>query len=167
VVRARARNAFPWTPELVALLGKHPDRVVAERAGIAEATVAAERRRRGIEAFEPKRGPFDWTAERIAALGTDTDVNVAARLEACVSTVVRKRLILGIPAFHPRQYHGPQGHLWSPQELALLGTMSDADVGKEVGLSSSAVNMKRLSLGIPAFKPAAPRVDWSEGKLAS
>jgi hypothetical protein len=128
--------------------------------------VAAERRRRGIEAFEPKRGPFDWTAERIAALGTDTDVNVAARLEACVSTVVRKRLILGIPAFHPRQYHGPQGHLWSPQELALLGTMSDADVGKEVGLSSSAVNMKRLSLGIPAFKPAAPRVDWSEGKLA-
>lgn len=165
-VHRRAHNAFPWTPELLALLGKRPDREVAARAGVAVNTVVGERRRRGIEPFLSMRPRVVWTAEMIASLGTDTDPSVAASLGIPRHCVQRKRSLLGIPAYHPWRASGNMGHPWSPEELSLLGRMSDGDVGREIGLSGSAVYWKRRRLGIPAFQPAPRAVDWTEEKLA-
>ncbi|HSL83857.1 MAG TPA: hypothetical protein VLF66_13870 [Thermoanaerobaculia bacterium] len=60
-----AHNAFPWTAELVELLGKVPDRAVAERGGISARAVAAKRRRRGIPPFQPKGRPVEWRADEV------------------------------------------------------------------------------------------------------
>jgi hypothetical protein len=58
VERAANPRAFAWTDELLALLGLHPDRVVAERAG-----VVVDMRR--------------WLAEEVALLGTAPDAEIA------------------------------------------------------------------------------------------
>ena len=166
VARRRAHNAFPWTPELLALLGKRPDREVAARAGVALNTVVDERRRRGIEPFQSMRPRVVWTAEMIAALGTDTDPSVAASLGVPKHCVQLKRSLLGIPPYYPQGASGNKGHPWTPEELSLLGRMSDGDVGGEIGLSGSAVYWKRRRRGIPAFQPAPVAVDWTEEKLA-
>ena len=47
-------------------------------------------------------------------------------------------------------YHGP---LWTAEELALLGTLPDADVAVIVGKSANAVRVQRTKKGIPAVKP--------------
>jgi hypothetical protein len=51
-------------------------------------------------------------------------------------------------------------HMWSQQMLALLGTDSDRVIGEKLGISTSAVQSKRASLGIPHFEP------WSPEQLA-
>jgi hypothetical protein len=40
------------------------------------------------------------------------------------------------------------GPLWTPEELALLGTMSNEEVAARVGRSVKAVRVKRNKLGI-------------------
>jgi hypothetical protein len=50
---------------------------------------------------------------------------------------------------HPG-YHGPR---WTPQELALLGTMPDDALAAQIGKTPGAVRQKREELGIP--NPAA------------
>jgi hypothetical protein len=44
-------------------------------------------------------------------------------------------------------YHGPR---WSAEDLALLGTAADADVGAQVGRTVGAVRVMRTRLGIPS-----------------
>jgi biotin operon repressor len=165
-VRRSFPNAFPWTPELLALLGQRPEREVAARAGVALNTVVKERRRRRIEPFLRMRPRVVWTAEMVAALGTDTDPSVAAQLGIPKHCVQRKRSLLGIPPYRLRAGPGSQGHPWSPEELALLGRMSDGDVGREIGLSGSAVSWKRRRLGISPFQPAPRTIDWTGERLA-
>ncbi|CAM2185927.1 conserved hypothetical protein [Paraburkholderia sacchari] len=54
---------------------------------------------------------------------------------------------------------------WTAQEIALLGTLSDAQVAERIGgISFSTVQKKRQELGIP---PAAPaHLPWSPEHLA-
>ncbi len=41
---------------------------------------------------------------------------------------------------------------WTKEQLAMLGKCPDAQVGIEVGVSTSSVFQKRKSLGIPAYR---------------
>lgn len=53
----------------------------------------------------------------------------------------------------------PKAFQWTREQLRLLGTMTDMEVGAEIGLSHSVVCVKRQALGIPAFgggRPPAP-----------
>jgi hypothetical protein len=50
----------------------------------------------------------------------------------------------------------PPENPWRPEELALLGTMTDLRVGERVGRSRFAVKTKRRKLGIAPMKRAAP-----------
>jgi hypothetical protein len=43
-----------------------------------------------------------------------------------------------------------RGKLWTPEEVALLGTLPDADVARRTGRSLDAVAKKRTGLGRPA-----------------
>jgi hypothetical protein len=38
---------------------------------------------------------------------------------------------------------------WTPEMLSLIGTMSDADVAKRIGSTTTVVQLKRIELGIP------------------
>jgi hypothetical protein len=58
------------------------------------------------------------------------------------SAVRQKGGKLGIP--------NPTGNRWSAEELALLGTLHDAEVAARTRQSQSAVTQKRIELGIPS-----------------
>ena len=47
---------------------------------------------------------------------------------------------------------------WTPDRVALLGTMPDAALARQLGLSTGAVLQARRSRGIPAYSPAAAGV---------
>ena len=47
---------------------------------------------------------------------------------------------------------------WTPDRVALLGTMPDAALARRLGLSTGAVLQARRSRGIPAYSPAAAGV---------
>lgn len=58
----------------------------------------------------------------------------------------RKAIELDLGRHLPTGYHGPR---WTKKQLALLGTMSDADVAAIVGRTVTAVRVRRTQLGIP------------------
>ena len=81
-------------------------------------------------------------------LGTDTDAEIARTIGWTEADVRRRRIRYRIRAFQ-----GPrQPYFWSDEEIALLGTMSDKAVAKNLRRDQSAVNRKRRKLGI--FPPA-------------
>jgi hypothetical protein len=47
---------------------------------------------------------------------------------------------------------------WTKREIRLLGTRPDREIARGTGRSTSAVQMKRLSLGIPCFRAGSPKV---------
>lgn len=57
----------------------------------------------------------------------------------------------------------PKAHRWTRAELELLGTMTDMEVGAEIGLSHASVCIKRQALGIPPFGVGRPAVAVDTG----
>jgi hypothetical protein len=157
-------NRFRWPERLLRLLGKLPDREIAERAGVHPGTVANERRRRKIPAYSPHR-PVEWTQERIALLGTASDRDVAAALGIGHRSVFHKRRVLGIPPFKEPVREEMASFHWTPQALALLGKASDRAVARRLGISATTVFHKRLALGIPSYKPPPKRITWTAEML--
>lgn len=166
--RMRSTRAwFPWPEELAALLGQISDAKLARRAGINPETVARERRRRGIGSFRPLRGPIEWTPEMISLIGIESDGVVGRELGLSRTTIRRKRELLGIPPYAPPPSSAVESAIaWEPEDLALLGTMPDRVVAKQLGISASSVMLKRQALKIPAFKPPTRPLKWTEEMLA-
>lgn len=177
----RSRSGTPWKPKrkvaivrkpragelpkrFVAKLGKMPDRKVAELAGVHPNTVLHERHRLGIPPYQPIRPPVEWTAAMIRKLGTASDREVAAELGLDVRTVQRKRWVLGIPAYHAHD-SAPRGRWWSPEEIAMLGKVSDRSLARELGLSTATVSIQRTRRGIPPWRERPPRVVWTKAML--
>ena len=50
---------------------------------------------------------------------------------------------------------------WTDEEISLIGTASDYEVGRKLGRPQSCIHAKRLRLGIPSFI-----VRWSKAELA-
>lgn len=166
VKRVPTKESFRWPKRLAALLGKVPDGELALQAGISKDTVATERKRRGIEAFHPVGEPVVWTRERIEMLGTDSDAAVARELGLHYASVKYKRQLLGIPPFHPKRRPSAAGYPWTPEEVALLGTMSDGAVAMELGITKGMVTWKRTRAGIPPFRAKRRVYQWTEAKLS-
>src|SRR5262245_45181901 len=57
----------------------------------------------------------------------------------------RRNIALDMRRFLRPGYHGPR---WTTEDLALLGTIPDAEVGRRTGRSANAVRIKRERLGI-------------------
>jgi hypothetical protein len=75
----------------------------------------------------------------------------ARRSRTCRELDLKRHLHLG--------YHGPR---WTPEALALLGTMPDEDVAARVGKTPGGVRVMRTRLGIP--NPAAN--SWTAEDIA-
>jgi hypothetical protein len=166
--RAAARRPwerFVWPAQLADLLGRVPDAKLARSAGVSVKTVASERWRRGIAAFQCHRRRYEWTPESLALLGTSIDAEVAAALGLSLSTVTYKRLLLGIAPFFPFRHERVPALSWTPARLALLGTMSDQQVATRLGISVTAAQWKRRRLEIRPFGAGPPRIEWTEEML--
>ena len=163
--RTAGYRRFRWTEKLAALLGVLPDAAVAAKAGMDRQTVAAERRRRGIEPARPRRPRVEWTDEMIACLGTDSDAAVAGHLGIHPASVTYKRLRLGIPPANPPWHEKAPGYPWQPEELALLGKLSDGELARTLGLATGTVTRKRQRLGIAPFQPPPPPIEWTPAMI--
>jgi len=51
---------------------------------------------------------------------------------------------------------------WTESEIALLGKMTDEDIARKLGISATAVALKRKTLGIPPF---GDRSRWGATEL--
>lgn len=160
-------NKFRWPKRLIRLLGKVPDRVLAERAGLHFGTVQHERRRRGIPPYRPQRPDIEWTDEMVALLGTDTDPNVAAELGIPKSSVRYKRTKLGIPPYtEPSSNRTSDAEaFWTQRRRALLGTAHDGEIARRLGVTRPFVLYWRSKFLIPPFEPRPAVVRWTPEML--
>lgn len=103
----------------------------------------------------------NWRDEDISSLGKRTDKALAQQIGVDMQTVRRERIRRGIAAFKPH----PETKPWTPEHLALLGTMTDEALGRLTLRPTTAVQQKRLSLGIEPVRKRPP-IDWSKDNLA-
>jgi hypothetical protein len=76
-----------------------------------------------------------------------------ARRRQAVEMSLGANLILG--------YHGPR---WTPEDVALLGVLTDDEVAQRTGRTPEAVRQKREELNIP--NPAGGRRRWTQDEVA-
>jgi hypothetical protein len=144
-----------WTRELIAMLGKVPDAEVARAGDMSLLTVHNKRASLGIRCYARKSKTWHyWTKKEIALLGTMSDGDVALKIGQKKASVAWKRGKLGIPPFGEAYANKrPPKPLdsWTRRQIAVLGTMTDADAARKLDLAHSTVHKKRVSLGIPPF----------------
>lgn len=151
--------------DLVTDLGQLPDKVIAEREGVRNTTVAAARMMRDIPSFrKPLKKrirlyiPFgsntkgvnlniDWDLE---PLGQVSDQALAALKKVAISTVREARTRRGIPS-----YAKSRKIEWTSDMLAALGTDSDKNLATRWACIQSTVRNQRRKLDIPAFRPTS------------
>jgi hypothetical protein len=81
---------------------------------------------KGAEAFKAR----EWTEQEREQ-----------RRAAAIEKNLAQHLVTG--------YHGPR---WTKRQLAMLGTMPDAEVAAKIGRTPNAVRIMRERLGIPTFE---------------
>lgn len=153
-------NQLRWPHRFHRLLGQISDPELAARAGIAVTTVIAERRRRGIPPFRRQSPPVEWTGEMITLLGEASDGDVAAELGISRNSVSYKRRMLGIPAYGAARARSPNP-FWTRGRVALLGTDTDKEVARRLGISRPCVTGERRRRGIEPFTAPAAKVVWT------
>ena len=84
-------------------------------------------------------------------LGSDTDEEIAGIVGWTVERVRRRRIRFKIPAFGPPRAPAE----WSDDELALLGTMPDRTLAKQLHRGEATVGRMRRRREIPAFRPVS------------
>jgi len=137
----KATKSDPWLPEEEELLLKLPTRELARVLGRTRHAIMTRRLALGIRLRTARSGkkPRPWSEAETQLLGTAPDRLIAQRLERSVCAVDKKRRALGIPVVAAR--------LWSPEEEAILGQVSDAEAARQLGRTESAVHHHRIRLG--------------------
>jgi hypothetical protein len=155
-------NAVKWTRQNVELLGKIPDKRIAEIMGVCRKSIMRKRKQLGIESYaDATQFWHRWTEEQIAKIGTMTDRAMGEELGISVMCVVLKRRSLGIQAY-TKTLEGGRNHVWKDEEIGMLGKKPDAKVAQEIGLSIGAVRNQRVRLGIPSyFESKSGRIVWT------
>ena len=141
------------------LLGTVPDHVIAARYGLTPDAVAGRRRRLKIpgvhqSTYVQRPAP----AEVVALLGTAPDTEIARLTGRCARVICQLRKVRGIPAFVPEvrimPKAPPQPRMTLPPEaVAILGLVSDAEVGRRTGIRTRTVQAIRTRMEIPAWAP--------------
>ncbi|MGH7968963.1 MAG: hypothetical protein ACREIC_09585, partial [Limisphaerales bacterium] len=145
---ARVRSGIPqfnrdrfWKPEELDLLGKMSDAELAKRTGRTPMAVRAMRLARTdvrLERRVPVRPRKQWTEEQKTILRQFTVPEAATRLECSRAEVRRAREEFGM-----RRRAG----VWTPEEDAMVGTVSDEELAARLNRSASAIQVRRAVLG--------------------
>ena len=91
----------------------------------------------------PKKVKTEFPRKMITRLGKVSDRSLADEFGILVHKIRRERIRRGIRAWQLVE--------WTSEQIAVLGTISDEQAAKVVGVTNSAAFTKRVSLGIPAF----------------
>jgi hypothetical protein len=158
------RPAF-WTPERLALLGTTPDAEVARRLGLTAARVGYRRRVLGIPASRAIREAAFWTPERVALLGTATDREVGRWLGVTAATVCARRQALEIRAFPAGQPAPAPPLFWTPERDALLGSATDREIARRLGVTAVTVWYRGQALGIAPASRGRESRRWTRARV--
>lgn len=92
-------------------------------------------------------------------LGKVSDRAIAEEFGVSLSAVRAERNRLNIPAW--------QFVEWTPERIAVLGTMPDKQAAKVIGVTNTSAFAKRVSLGIPPFGKSteAAQFEWKPRDL--
>lgn len=127
----------------LALLGKQPDRQLAQKWGVDKETVAKWRKERNIPAYRGGHQPKVIPQDELHLLGKFPDSVLAETWGVSISTVKKYRDRHQIPCQYTRI---------PKDELHLLGTMPDGVLAQRWGVSKVAVFYQRKKFNIPVFK---------------
>jgi hypothetical protein len=108
-----------------------------------------------------KIAPYDpdvYWADKIALLGTCFDIELAKLWRIDIQRVQGIRQRLNISAFKPSP-----AHHWTKQELQMLGTMGDRELGERIGIAWHHVRKKRYELGIAS---SIQPIVWTQKEIA-
>jgi hypothetical protein len=135
-----------WLESEIALLGVMADPVLSQKLRLSATAVRNKRVALGIKPkYNSKKRR--WSKKYLVMLGTMSDEKVAYAMKVTTNMVTKKRLLLNIAAFY-----SPHKGTWSDgSAISKLGTMSDPDLGRQLGITGGAVGIKRRAMGIPAF----------------
>lgn len=163
VVRyARSTRGIPalrrdvWADVWASQFGSKSDTEIAAAAGVSVASVVKQRRKRGIPPLVER-----WFEGNLDKLGTQSDSQIAKQLGVGLHAVQKVRKAHGILAHTKR-------HPWRPEEIALLGKLSDAEVARRTGRTKSGVAVERTNRRIRGIDPRlAPTLNRlaKEGKI--
>lgn len=151
------RFHFDWNKKSDAQLGKDSDTNIALKLGITPQQVTYRRRLLNI----PPAGYSDdvkWTKEKLSQLGKFSDTVLAGKFRCSPEIITTKRKKLGIKARRGAR-------IWRKAEIALLGTDTDKEIAKQLGVSASQVRQKRIEYDVPPFQQQPP-VKWTKKNLA-
>ena len=135
-----------WSARMIALLGQQGDLEVARRFRISPQSVRLKREHLRIAAYRSARPIARTPALRAALKLPNRALRERYQMSAFVITKLRREYGVPAPGRHP--------HRWVKAMVARLGKETDSSLAREMGLSPSAVHMKRESLGIPRFSRA-------------
>lgn len=138
----------PWTETEIALLGTMPDQALGRMTGRETTAVQQKRQSLKIPAVR-KRPAVSWSDEDLTELGKVADQKIAKRKGISAQTVWSKRKELGIPAL-PLKLRDSRS-TWTADDIALFGTMTDAQVSLITGRPEKSVLQERLRLHIAAY----------------
>ena len=100
-----------------------------------------------------------FPAKLIRQLGKTPDAALAAEFQVSIWRIRQERVRRGIA----RAKTGK----WTPQQIALLGKMSDSEAARRAGFTTTAAFVKRTSLGIAPFGKSLKetRFQWKASHL--
>ena len=143
------QNGLPveWTTGMLNLLGNVPDRQIAIEYEINPTTVKMKRLELGIPPFGKKHlDPIpDLPADVLNLAGSVPDKKLADNYGVSRSAIRSYRLQEQIPI---APYVQESQHKWTKRDEGHLGTMSDGDVARKLGLPKAMVSYRRRKLGI-------------------
>lgn len=146
--RASRRTArLVWNAEHLALLGKLPDREVAQRMQISHTSVYIKRTELGIEGFRTSQSsPLDKCLADY--LGRTRSWLIAQKFDMSLQAVLDAHSEAGV-SLHPLDQ-------WMSKDLIRrLRTERIADLAQETGVSKAALNVLRRKLGFPSTRRPA------------
>ena len=144
---------------LIARLGTIPDAHLAREFGVGATTVSRARRRKGIP--NNKSSVHSSVLVTVREMILDSrllDTEIARELGISTNVVFTQRRKMGLEPLDRRS-------IQDPEQIALLGTASDAELGRRWGVRSEAVRAARHREGIPAFVPLGWKRVGSHGKF--
>ncbi|MBL8856108.1 MAG: hypothetical protein JNK57_19240 [Planctomycetaceae bacterium] len=159
-----------WTAELDALIGTVPDRVVAERYGIAPRSVHQRRRKLQIKSKAVSRTAAPrWTKKIDKLMGTMHDTDLAKQIGTTKYHVRSRREELGIlpyvaPPLPPSEMAPRKKLVLTQTQQRKLGTVPDTQLADQWGCTAGTVTRLRNQLGIAPFIEAK-ETEWTTGML--
>ncbi len=142
---------YDWNKKIINKMGKSSDRDLAIEFNIPKGLISRKRRQLGIPLHQAAAS-FEWTAIMLKQLPLMAPPFFAQSFKVDLSIVRQKLAELNITA-HQGAKH------WLDDELALVGTHTDAHIAKLLNLNTTLVRLKRRELGIASFRKSEP-FDW-------